>query len=263
MKEPQIMSKIKTVLLGKVEVGKGTPKVIVPIVGKTREEIVTRGQELTHYPLDVVEWRVDFYTAAFDIAKVMETGRQLRVALKDIPIIFTFRTKKEGGEKEITPEYYTALNKAMAESDYVEALDVEIFSGDTIVRQNIANIHSAGKIVVGSSHDFLATPAKAELISRLRKMQELGADIPKLAVMPHTGADVITLLSATQEMCEKYANRPIITMSMGKIGVISRLTGEAFGSSMTFGAVGQVSAPGQIPVEKLQTAMAIIHEAQK
>ena len=94
-------------------------------------------------------------------------------------------------------------------------------------------------------------------------MQDLGADIPKIAVMPKNKADVIVLLDATQEMAEKYATRPIITMSMSKIGVISRLVGEAFGSSMTFGAVGQVSAPGQIPVEKLQTAMTIVHEAQK
>ena len=62
-------------------------------------------------------------------------------------------------------------------------------------------------------------------------------------------------------MANTYADRPIITMSMGSLGVITRMAGEVFGSSMTFGAVGQVSAPGQIPVEKLQAAMAILHEA--
>ena len=30
---------------------------------------------------------------------------------------------------------------------------------------------------------------------------------------------------------------------------------------MTFGAVGQVSAPGQIPVEQLNTALKILHDA--
>ena len=48
-------------------------------------------------------------------------------------------------------------------------------------------------------------------------------------------------------------------MSKGSLGVITRIAGEVFGSSMTFGAVGQVSAPGQIPVEKLQAAMDILH----
>lgn len=50
-------------------------------------------------------------------------------------------------------------------------------------------------------------------------MQELDADIPKIAVMPQNKKDVLTLLSATEEMASEYADRPIITMSMaGAIG---------------------------------------------
>ena len=91
-------------------------------------------------------------------------------------------------------------------------------------------------------------------------MQDMGADIPKIAVMPKSESDVITLLDATQEMHTKYADGPIITMSMGK-GVISRMCGEFFGSSMTFGAVGQVSAPGQTPVDQLSDVLAVLHRA--
>ena len=251
---------MNTVKLGKVEVGAGAPKVIVPIVAKDRAGIVAKGRELRAYTMDVVEWRVDFYDDVFDIPATVETGRQLREALGDTPILFTFRTKKEGGEKEIDYPLYTALNKAMAESGYVEAVDVEIFSGDDVVRENIANIHAAGRAVVGSNHDFFGTPNKADLLYRLRKMQDMGADIPKIAVMPKSRQDVVELLAATAEMTERYADRPIITMSMSPLGVITRIAGEAFGSSMTFGAVGQVSAPGQIPVEKLQAAMAILHD---
>ena len=92
-------------------------------------------------------------------------------------------------------------------------------------------------------------------------MQDMGADIPKIAVMPQNKADVLTLLAATEEMYRCYADRPLITMSMSATGVITRLCGEVFGSAMTFGAVGQVSAPGQIPVEKLNSALEIIHNA--
>jgi len=81
--------------------------------------------------------------------------------------------------------------------------------------------------------------------------------------MPESAEDVLTLLSATNEMFKKYADRPIVTMSMGPLGVISRMSGEIFGSSMTFGAVGQVSAPGQIPVEQLATALDILHQSLK
>ena len=251
---------MNTVMLKNVEVGTGTPKVIVPIVGKTREDIVSRGKALADMMLDVVEWRVDFYDDVFEIDKVLGTLAELRDALKDKALLFTFRTKKEGGEKEIDMELYTELNTAVANSGNVDAIDVEIFSGDEIVKKNIDAIHAAGKAVVGSNHDFEKTPSQSDLVYRLRKMQDMGADIPKIAVMPQNKKDVLTLLLATEEMTH-FADRPIITMSMSATGVISRLCGEVFGSSMTFGAVGQVSAPGQIPVEQLNQSLQILHNA--
>ncbi len=92
-------------------------------------------------------------------------------------------------------------------------------------------------------------------------MQELGADIPKIAVMPQNKKDVLTLLSATEEMAEEHADRPIITMSMSGTGVISRLCGEVFGSALTFGAVGKVSAPGQMGIEDLTTVLGLLHKS--
>ena len=212
-------------------------------------------------PIHTVEWRVDFYDDVFDTEKTLATLKKLRCALGTLPLLFTFRTKKEGGEKEITMEQYTALNLAVAASGDADLIDVEIFSGDGVVKANIDGIHKAGALVVGSNHDFFATPEKDDIVSRLRKMQEMGADIPKIAVMPKSTADVLTLLAATAEMHETYADRPIITMSMSAKGVISRLSCEAFGSAMTFGAVGQVSAPGQIPVEQLRQVLDILHGA--
>ena len=110
-------------------------------------------------------------------------------------------------------------------------------------------IHVSGTKVIASNHDFDKTPAKSDLIYRLRKMQDMGADIPKMAVMPQTKKDVLTLLSATEEMASDYADRPIITMSMAGLGSISRIACEAFGSCLTFGSGAQASAPGQIGAE--------------
>lgn len=165
---------------------------------------------------------MDYFQGVGDVQRVVDTARELNEALGEIPILFTFRTKREGGEKEIGMEDYTALNRAVAQSSYVDAVDVEIFSGDEVVRKNIAAIHDAGAAVVGSSHEFHRTPEHAELIYRLRKMQDMGADILKVAVMPQNKADVLTLLSATEEMYRLYAQRPLLTMSMASDGVISR-----------------------------------------
>lgn len=115
--------------------------------------------------------------------------------------------------------------------------------------------------VVASNHDFDRTPEKDEIVSRLRKMQDLGADIPKIAVMPNNKKDVLVLLSATEEMASEYADRPIITMSMAGTGVISRLCGEVFGSALTFGAAKKASAPGQMEVNNLETVLQLLHKS--
>ena len=111
--------------------------------------------------------------------------------------------------------------------------------GTIAVRTVIDAAHNYSVRVIASNHDFYATPSKEEIIVRLIKMQELGADILKIAVMPQNSRDVITLLSATEEMARLYAERPLITMSMGGVGLISRLCGGTFGSAVTFGAVGK------------------------
>ena len=93
-------------------------------------------------------------------------------------------------------------------------------------------------------------------------MQELGADIPKIAVMPTCRRDVLTLLCATEEMYTEHADRPIITMSMAGTGLISRLCGEVFGSALTFGAAKKASAPGQAAVNDLNNMLQVLHENQ-
>lgn len=254
------MGTIRTVMLRNVEIGAGTPKIIVPIVAETAEAILDKAREIMSCTFDLVEWRVDFYEDVLDPLKVLSTLHALRSVLGEKPILMTARTKEEGGALEIDADAYTALNTAAAQSGDVDLIDVQIFLGDETVRKNIDAIHAAGCRVVGSYHCFDKTPDKAELIRRMRKAQDMGADIPKVAVMPKNAADVITLLDATQEMYNQYADRPLITMSMGS-GVISRLSGEFFGSAATFGMIGQASAPGQIPTDQLSEVLSILHGA--
>ncbi len=254
------MGTIRTVTLRNLEIGAGVPKIIVPIVAETAEGILDKAREIMGYTFDFVEWRVDFYEDALDTPKLLSTLKALRAILGEKPILVTARTKAEGGALDIDMDVYTALNTAVAQSGEADIIDVQIFSGDETVRKNIDAIHAAGCRVVGSYHSFEGTPDKADLIQRMCKAQDMGADIPKVAVMPHTPADIITLLDATQEMHNKYADRPIITMSMGS-GVISRLCGECFGSAATFGMIGQASAPGQIPTQQLTEVLSILHQA--
>ena len=244
-----------------IKIGEGIPKICVPIVGVTKEDIINEAKTFESIPVDVVEWRVDWFEGVFEIEKVKDVLADLRKALGETPLLFTFRTSKEGGEKAIEPDVYAGLNKAVAATGYVDLVDVEVFTGDEIVKDIIEAAHSCGVKVVASNHDFDKTPDKDDIVGRLRKMQELGADIPKIAVMPQNKADVLTLLTATEEMSSKYADRPIITMSMAGTGVISRLCGEVFGSALTFGAAKKASAPGQMGVEDLNTVLQLLHKS--
>ena len=252
---------MKTVQVRNVIIGEGRPKICVPIVGQTKEEILTEAGSFAEFPIDVVEWRVDWFEGVFDFAQVEDVLKDLREALGNIPLLMTFRTSKEGGEKAIEPAAYAELNIKAAQTGYVDLIDVEIFTGDEIVKKIIDGAHAAGVKVIASNHDFFKTPAKADIIYRLRKMQDMNADIPKIAVMPQNRKDVLTLLAATEEMATNYADRPIITMSMAGTGVISRLCGEVFGSSMTFGAAKKASAPGQMGVNDLSTVLDLLHKA--
>lgn len=250
---------MKCVEVRGVKIGEGIPKIIVPIVGTTEKEILEAADSLNGISMDLVEWRADYFDGVFDLEKVKSVLKELRKELGSIPILFTFRTAGEGGEKDIAADAYTQLNIMAAQTGLVDLIDVEAFIGDEIVSRIIEAAHRAGVRVVASNHDFAATPLKDEIVSRLRRMQELGADIPKIAVMPRDCADVLTLLTATQEMAAQYADRPIITMSMSGTGLVSRLCGEVFGSACTFGAAGRTSAPGQIGVKELDTVLKLIH----
>ena len=250
---------MNTIKVRDIEIGAGAPKIIVPIIGVTKEDILNEAKTFDSIPVDVVEWRVDWFEHVFEFDKVEDVLKELRTALGNIPLLLTFRTKKEGGEKAIDTKDYKELNLRAAKTGYVDFIDVEIFTGDDVVREIIDGAHAAGVRIIASNHDFFKTPAKSDIIYRLRKMQDMGADIPKIAVMPQSKRDVLTLLGATEEMVTDYADRPIITMSMAGTGVISRLCGEVFGSSMTFGAAKKASAPGQMGVNDLNTVLDLLH----
>lgn len=250
---------MKTVSVRNVEIGSGIPKICVPIIGISKEDIFDEVKRLDGIPVDIVEWRIDYFENAFDHVKVKEILKKLRGSLGDTPILMTFRTSKEGGEKSIEPDDYVAINIKAAETGYIDIVDVEAFAGDDVVKEIITGAHNAGIKVIASNHVFDKTPDKNDIISRLCKMQSLDADISKIAVMPTNKYDVLTLLTATEEMYRDYADRPIVTVSMGRLGAISRLCGEAFGSAITFGAIEKASAPGQLEARDLSSILTLLH----
>lgn len=252
---------MNTVKIRNIVIGEGMPKICVPIVGTTKEELLQEVKALQNLSVDIVEWRMDWFKEIENLDAAKEMVKTLREALKDTALLATFRSKKEGGELEVSTEYYIALNKAIVDSGCADLIDVELFTGETEVNDIVTYAHEHGVKVIMSNHDFDKTPSYDEILTRLKAMQSLDADIPKIAVMPTCKKDVLTLLQATNEMHETYADCPIITMSMAGTGVISRLCGEVFGSALTFGAAKKASAPGQMNVEDLHTVLTLLHKS--
>lgn len=252
---------MKTVTVKNLVIGEGAPKIIVSLMGKDIATVKSEALAYREADFDILEWRVDHFTEVSSVDAVLEAARVIREVMADKPLLFTFRNAKEGGEQALSVENYIALNRAAVDSGLVDMIDLELFTGDELIKATVEYAHQKNVAVIMSNHDFHKTPAAQEIVLRLRKMQELGADIPKIALMPQNKTDVLTLLGATLEMQERYADRPIITMSMAKTGVISRLSGEVFGSAATFGAVKKASAPGQISVTDLRTVLTILHQA--
>lgn len=248
---------MRTVTIEQVTLGEGLPKIIVPLVGKTQTELFKEAEFIATVDCDIIEWRLDFFENILDFTAATELSKKLKTMLNK-PLLVTFRTQQEGGELPLSEDKYFELYQQFLTKGTFELLDVELFMPTDGVKKLLSAAHKQGKKVIMSNHDFTQTPPKSEIIARLRKMQELGADICKIAVMPQTAADVLTLLEATQEMQDEYAKCPLITMSMGSLGGVSRVSGGVFGSCATFGSAVQASAPGQIPAADLRKVLQIL-----
>lgn len=245
---------MNAVKVRKLIIGEGMPKICVPIVENRRTEILKMAKEVVNSSADMVEWRADWFESVFDLEVVKEVAAELREILGELPLLFTFRTKAEGGEREIEPVQYRELLLAMDSASGIDMIDVEAFFEEDAA-QLICDLKEKGVVVVGSNHDFEGTPPQEEIIRRLCYMQDIGADILKMAVMPQQKSDVVTLMEATKKMVSEYAKHPVVTMSMSEMGIASRLEGQLFGSAVTFGALKKTSAPGQIDVEKLKKGL--------
>jgi 3-dehydroquinate dehydratase-1 len=246
-----------------IYIGEGTPKICVPMTGRTLPELIAEAEliQTQSNTIDLVEWRVDFFQDVDDLSKVIFALSSIHEILKELPLVFTFRSLKEGGEREMSIPYYFEMNEAAANSGMADLIDIELRHEDEKIRQILSIIHENGRFGILSSHNFSVTPTTQEMVSILERAKELGGDIPKIAVMPTSARDVLALLEATVEMKEKNPHTPIITMSMAGQGAISRLAGEVFGSSVTFGALKKASAPGQVEVRDLKHTLEIIHKS--
>lgn len=244
------------------KLGGDTPLICAPLVGRTRERVLAETASVVAKRPDVIEWRVDYFDGIGDTAAVLEVARAMRATAGDTPIIFTRRSVKEGGEPiAIGDDQVVDLYDAVAASRLVDFLDFEMSNDAGHVRRVRERSRTQQTRLILSYHNFDHTPALEFLVQRFLEAERLGADVAKVAVMPRDRADVLTLLAATAQ-ADARARIPLISMSMGPLGSVTRMIGGVFGSSLSF-AVGEgSSAPGQIPIADLSAVFGVLRRAR-
>ncbi|MDO7500512.1 type I 3-dehydroquinate dehydratase [Acinetobacter baumannii] len=227
-------------------------KTIVPITAKTKEQALAQAQVIANTAdADLAEFRIDLLSFASDTKQVIALGHELKKILGNKPMIATIRTKNEGGQLEISDADYGKTYQAYLKNPFMDWLDVEMFRDQKVVSEIVQKAHQKKVLVVMSNHDFQKTPSQDEIEKRLLKQDQMGADVLKIAVMPKSKQDVFILMNATLKVSQQ-TTKPLLTMSMGQLGTISRVATANMGGSYSFGMIGQASAPGQIDVTKLK-----------
>ncbi|MGI9134800.1 MAG: type I 3-dehydroquinate dehydratase [Rhodoferax sp.] len=237
------------------------PLICTPLVGRTHDAVLAEVQRVVAKKPDLLEWRIDFFEAITDHAAVIGLAQSIRAQAQGIPVLFTRRSVREGGQKIALDEAgVLALYAAVMASRSIELIDYEMSNDAAQIAQVRAQSAANGIQLLLSFHDFQATPSKLALCEKFALAQRLGADIGKVAVMPQRLEDVLTLLAATLESSQSL-QMPLVSMSMGAYGSLTRLFGWAFGSAMSFAIGAAASAPGQVPIEDLHTVLKIFKQS--
>ena len=252
----------KPVLIKHIKIGEGMPKICVPLTGTAKTQVCREAEAAKEAGADLVDWRADFYEGLKDQDQVIAAAKELSRVLGEVPLLFTVRTEKEGGNSSMETEEYQELLKAVAASGAVDLFDVEALEEEEEKKALIREIQERGGKVIASSHDFEKTDDWESLLERFSRLDKSGADILKMAVMPRSFEDVTRLMQVTNEETQR-TEKPLVAMSMGNTGSISRIAGENFGSALTFATVGKASAPGQFPIKELRMMMDALHEKNK
>lgn len=243
-----------------INIGDGHPKMCVPITGTTTEEIAEQANRAKQSVAEIVEWRADLFSESQEIEDMMETLEMIAGILPEKILLFTFRSVEEGGSWPVSLKMYHDLCLTAAGTQKIDLIDIEFGKVEYLGRKFVQDLKIQGVKIIMSSHDYDQTPEDATMIYRIGVMNQFGADIGKIAAMPHSLEDVLRMMNIVSKS-RAFNQLPIATISMGDFGKVSRITGEITGSVLTFGSLedAQISAPGQIPIEELQFILETLH----
>ena len=245
----------------------------IPVMEAEEDEVLSRVRTAAEAGADVIEIRMDAWqpdplscgnTGSESQESGMDTDelltrrmRKIAAAAGSAVLLFTLRTASEGGRFTGDEACYNRVVRAACDSGYADLIDIEFRRSGA--GELLEHAHSRGVKVVSSYHDFHGFPGEETLLELLRGMEAAGADVAKAACMPEKATDT-ALLEAAGAKALRELSVPFLLIAMGESGRASRLSGEIYGSCMTFGCLGdEASAPGQIELSDLRAELERVH----
>lgn len=224
-------------------------KLIVSVMPRSLEE--AQALDATRYlDADIIEWRADYLPKE----AILQVAPAIFEKFAGRELVFTLRTRSEGGEIDLSPEEYIHLIKEVAQFYQPDYIDFEYYSYKDVFEEMLDFPN-----LVLSYHNFQETPEN--MMEILSELTILNPKLVKVAVMAHTEQDVLDLMNYTRGFKTLNPEQEYVTISMGKVGKVSRITADVTGSSWSFASLDEVSAPGQISLASMEKIREILDEA--
>lgn len=223
-------------------------KLVVSVMPKSLEE--AQGIDAMRYiDADIIEWRADFLPKE----AILQVAPAIFEKFAGRELLFTLRTRTEGGEIDLDSAEYVQIIKDVAQLYQPEYLDFEYFGHKDVFEQMLDFPN-----LVLSYHNFQETPDN--MMEILSELTSLTPKVVKVSVMAHTAQDVLDLMNFTRGFKTLNPEQEYVTISMGKVGKVSRITSDVTGSSWSFASLDAASAPGQISLSNMVKIREILNE---
>ena len=223
-------------------------KLIVSVMPRSIEEAQAI-DVLRYQDADIIEWRADFLPKE----AILQVAPAIFEKFAGRELVFTLRTRAEGGQIELSSEEYVQMIKEVAQLYQPDYIDFEYFNYKDVFDQMLDFPN-----LVLSYHNFQETPEN--LMEILSELTSLNPKVVKIAVMANTEQDVLDLMNFTRGFKTLNPEQEYVTISMGKVGKVSRITSDVTGSSWSFASLDEASAPGQISLSSMTKIRKILNE---
>ena len=223
-------------------------KLVVSVMPKSLEE--AQAIDANRYEdADIIEWRADFLPKD----EILQVAPAIFEKFAGRELLFTLRTRAEGGEIDLSAQDYVQVIKDVTQLYQPEYVAFEYFGNKDVFDQMLDFPN-----LVLSYHNFQETPEN--MMEILSELTSLNPKVVKVSVMAHTEQDVLDLMNFTRGFKTLNPEQEYVTISMGKVGKVSRITSDVTGSSWSFASLDVASAPGQISLSNMKKIREILNE---